>query len=221
MNLEKLDADERNLCLGVGEDLTGICFSFDFTKKMSINLPRLSPEDRKRLLDKMFFYKIVYVESICREKLDAAHCNCLIEGITNTLRRMLSAEKFAGLEDELLACSKIPFNEASVGKLAQHADISTKAFDADDWKQLKVCVGAEILGADMAVNAAVKHLNTPPSERKNSRSRFPSNKLRVKRRQPNRVLVPLKTCTRQFRSTDPFNLHAKKLRGSGCLHSSR
>ena len=166
MNLDKLDADERNLCLGLGEDLTGICFSFDFSNKMSLNLPKLSPEDRDRLLDKMVFYKIFFVESTCRKELDAAHCNCLIEGITNTLRRKLSADKFAALEDELLACSKIPFNEAAVSQLARHAGISTKAFTDDDWKQLKVWVGAEILGISIAVDAATKHLNTPPHERK-------------------------------------------------------
>ena len=167
MNLEKsyLTDDERNLCLGVGEDLTGICFSFDFSKKMSVNPPRLSPENRKRLLDKMIFYKIFFVKSTCKKKLDAAHYKFLVEGITETLRGMLSTEKFANLEDEWLACSKIPFNEDSVGLLAEHAGIPMKTFNDDELKQLKVWVGVEILGVNVALDAAIKYLNTPHKEK--------------------------------------------------------
>lgn len=120
----------------MGKILAKICLEgFDGNKEFNRSVAaKLSPEARRRLLDEVIFYKIFFVDLHCQAKLDTAHYKFLVEGITKTLSRRLSADKFAALEDELLACSKIPFNENSVGQLAQHAGISTKTFNADDWK---------------------------------------------------------------------------------------
>lgn len=166
MNLEKLDADERDLCLGVGEDLTGICFSFDFSKKMSVNPPRLSPENRKRLFDKMIFYKIFYVESTCQAKLDTAHYKFLVEGITKTLSRRLSADKFAALEDELLACSEIPFDEYLPRRLTEQAGLDFETVPAEVYANFKFWFPQELAGLQVTIGETVKFLNAPPSEQK-------------------------------------------------------
>lgn len=168
MNLEKsyLTDDEKGWCFSGGELLAQFCLDgSDGNKNFHSVAAKLSPENRKRLLDEMVFYKMFFVDSYCQRNLDSSHYKFLLAGMSKTLHERLSAENAARSKNELIACSKIPLNEFTMRRLAEQAGVSIKTFDEDSLNQLQLWLESEMDNLRLLRNEMVKLLNLPPSER--------------------------------------------------------
>ncbi|MBR1805371.1 MAG: hypothetical protein IJ774_03170 [Selenomonadaceae bacterium] len=168
MNLEKLDADERERCFDVGKTLAPVCLGgFDDNKKFLEILSRLSPQTRRILVNQIILYRICFVYLKCRQRLDEARAESLLDGLRENLRGRLSPTTSDRLKNKLRLGTEIPFDKFTVRQLAQQAGFSSEDFTESEWERLQEAFSAEFEALNFLVDGFIKMLNTPRSELKN------------------------------------------------------
>ena len=152
----------------MGKILAKICLEgFDGNKEFNRSVAaKLSPEARRRLLDEVIFYKIFFVDLHCQEKLDPIRYECLFIGMEKTFRGRLSAANCDRLNDKLLACSEIPFDEYLPRRLTEQAGLDFETVPAEVYANFKFWFPQELAGLQVTIGETVKFLNAPPSEQK-------------------------------------------------------